>query len=285
MDNIGPEPYTLSLKRSLMSTGKPNHAAGYWDWVAKNKKGEVTCDLWRRHADNLNAELVRRFLQPSPSFSRVLKTDLFDESIGMGLLPSLSEISGEVAGIDVSYNTALSASRNLSCGFSVNADVRAPSFKARSFDLILSNSTLDHFSTDDEIRKSLRSMALLLKPGGHLIWTMDNPSNPLIRIRNALSSRFGTIGDLLPYRMGKTWNLRQMTSEISCLGLEVRHTASIMHCPRLLVIPILKHLEKKRKVDYGGRLLKKLQALEKLESLPTRRVSSHYSAVHAVMKS
>ena len=187
--------------------------------------------------------------------------------------------------MDISLNIARKALRNHDNLIGVSSDILAPPFRKKSFDLILSNSTLDHFSSDDEIQEALKYLADLLKPGGHLIWTMDNPANPIVGLRNFLSVRFGTMGALVPYQMGKTWRLGKMASAARGLGLDVKDCARIMHCPRILVIQYLKYLKMLRKNSSGKISLELLKSMEILESLPTRALSAHYNAVHAVRRS
>lgn len=268
-----------------MKKTKSKISAQYWDDIAENVQPSVSNVLWRKHADFLNSRLLERFLPSSGGFQYSLKTDLFDESIGAGLSHALSGISREVAGMDISLNTVRNALRNQDNLIGVSSDILAPPFREKSFDLILSNSTLDHFSSDNEIQEALKYLAELLKPGGHLIWTMDNPTNPIVGLRNFLSIRFGTMGTLVPYQMGKTWRLGKMTSTARELGLDVRDCARIMHCPRILVIQYLKYLKMIRKNSSGKISLKLLKSMEILESLPTRALSAHYNVVHAVRRS
>ena len=263
-----------------------NKSAEYWDSLADNILPEVSNDLWRQHADYLNCRLIKRFLPAeNQSFERVLKTDLFDESLGTGLIPYLSEISRETAGIDISFSTALRAASGHTGCMAFNASVTSIPFSRDSFDLVISNSTLDHFATEEEIEDSLRDLVRILRPGGHLIWTMDNPSNPIVWARNALTSHFGTMGSLVPYQMGRTWKLKKMAQKTSSLGMEIRGTSCIMHCPRIAVIQALKYLKKIRENSSGKLTFRCLRAMERLEFLPTRSVTAHYNAVHAIKKS
>ena len=80
-------------------------------------------------------------------FRRALKTDLFDESVGEGCCGALAEISDEIQGIDISCEVVQSASRkNPKVKMSVS-DVRKLDFADSSFDLVLSNPSLDQFAT------------------------------------------------------------------------------------------------------------------------------------------
>jgi len=274
--------FSLSGMTSFqMKRRESTESPEYWNSVAENLLPEVSCGLWRRYADALNASLIERFLPGSIALKRALKTDLFDESLGLGLAQAMNNKSQEAWGIDLSFSTARSASRKNSDCIPVNSDIRNPGFRKGSFSLVVSNSTLDHFSSEDEIREALRAISFLLEPGGHLIWTMDNPLNPIIWIRNTLSRRYGTLGTLLPYQMGKTWSLGRMAREIGRLGFLVRETGFFMHCPRMPVIRMLKFMDASNKRRAGEKSLQLLHAIEKLEALPTRQLTAYYSALHA----
>lgn len=272
---------TLLLIFFPMNKRESTESTEYWNCVAENLGPEVSCGLWRQHADALNIALITRFIPDGIPLERSLKTDLFDESLGLGLLHSLQNISGETWGIDLSFKIARSAAVRDRDSIPVTSDIRNPCFKKDSFDLVISNSTLDHFTSEDEIRESLQAISFLLKPGGHLIWTMDNPANPIIWIRNALSRRFGTLGNLLPYQMGKTWRLKKMVREISLLGFLVRRTGCFMHCPRMPVIRMLRLLDTSNRQRAGEKSLNLIRAMEKLEALPTRQLTAYYTALYA----
>ena len=72
---------------------------------------------------------------------------------------------------------------------------------------------------------------------------------------------------------------------MSALDLEVVDTALIMHCPRILVVQFLKYLKILKRNASGKMISKVLRAMESLEALPSRAISAHYSAVHAIKKS
>ncbi len=72
-------------------------------------------------------------------------------------------------------------------GNAVVSDIRNSPFKTESFDQIISNSTLDHFTNKNDIIVSLKELRRMLKPEGVLIITLDNPSNPVVYLRNLLS--------------------------------------------------------------------------------------------------
>jgi ubiquinone/menaquinone biosynthesis C-methylase UbiE len=94
-------------------------------------------------------------------------------------------------------------------GFQVRVgDARHLEFPDDSFDLVFSNSTLDHFETEAEIEGSVSEFARILEVGGCLLITLDNPVNPVVGVRNFLPQRAtGAIG-LVPYFMGRTLSMR-----------------------------------------------------------------------------
>ena len=144
MDKNPLRPYTLVLQTCSMDTRDSNQSAEYWNAVADLQPPEVRCQAWRRYADRLNADLVRRFLPAAEPFRRALKTDLFDETLGEGLTPLLTGLAENIAGIDISLAIARGAAENADVILPVNASVTDPPFREGSFDLIVSNSTLDH---------------------------------------------------------------------------------------------------------------------------------------------
>ncbi len=77
-------------------------SSSYWDAVAKKTKPKT---FWRSYNDALNNLAFFKWLSSGEKALKVLKTDLFDESLGKGLYPLLRENAGSVFGMDVSYVT------------------------------------------------------------------------------------------------------------------------------------------------------------------------------------
>jgi SAM-dependent methyltransferase len=156
----------------------------YWDWV-----GRIWSDRqlspWRQFTDCQQLALIHNWLAlPLDSPFKLLKTDLFDEVAHRGLVKVLLQYGMEVTGIDVSpviVNQAVARNPGLN---GVLADVRQLPFAAELFDAVFSGSTLDHLESSAGIVAALEELGRVLKPGGRLILTMDNPENPLIRLRN-----------------------------------------------------------------------------------------------------
>ncbi len=140
-----------------------------------------------RYKSGQFCRLVRRWV-PSLEGIRLLKTDLREEAFGTDeVLFSLLE-PGEraaVCGMDIAALTTRRA-RQEACrrGLAhhyVTADVRALPFDRGSFDLILSNSTLDHFEDTADLGRSLRELSRVLAPGGRMILTLNNGDNLALR--------------------------------------------------------------------------------------------------------
>ena len=71
----------------------------------------------------------------------VLKTDLFDEAVGEGLVPLLSESASEVIGIDISAAVVETAQRHYSRLIAHCCDVRQIALADQSVDLVVSPSS------------------------------------------------------------------------------------------------------------------------------------------------
>jgi SAM-dependent methyltransferase len=231
--------------------------------------------LWRRHADRVNGALIARWL-PRNLPGRVLKTDLYDEAMGDGLCSQLAQPGSEVVGIDVSTPVVESARRRHPRLTVLTADVRRLPFASGTFDAILSNSTLDHFPSEGDLAAALGELARVLRPGGRLVVTLDNPSNPVIALRGLLPQSCLRRGGLIPYYMGATVSQRRLRALLSRLGLDVLNETAILHCPRIFAIPVSRWFS--RRGDAMQRRF--LHALERFETLG--RCGSRYWTGHFV---
>lgn len=203
---------------------------------------------------------------------RVLKTDVFEEAYGEDqILFDLFPLATMVIGVDLSVSTAARARRRCRSAppYFVAGDVRNLPFPSGSVDLIVSNSTLDHFDSAAEFQNSLSELVRILRPGGRLIVTMDNLSNPLYRLLRALSrSRWS------PFPLGYTTSRAGLVKSLEENGLKVTATSTVLHNPRLIstaLFLVLRRLLRKR-ADAPVRLLVRLFA--QLEKLPTRELTA-----------
>ena len=263
-----------------MSPAPPRDTT-YWDQLADTWQAQRPQRLWRRYSDALNVALVARWLPDRP-LTRVLKTDLFDEAVSEGLYPALAARATHVVAIDLSRATALLACRKYPDLCVVPADARQLPFADHSFDLILSNSTLDHFEAEASISIALRELCRTLRPDGYLLLTMDNLDNPLVWLRNHLpASWLGRLG-VVPYKMGKTTGMRGLHAMVRSAGLEVLRATAILHCPRVLAVAAAAWLQPGQDASrIQPEFLRALRAFERLERLPTRYLTGHFVALLA----
>jgi len=186
----------------------------YWDAVADEWLMSSPQKLWRKHSDAVNLKLLAQWLTGTRK-ENLLKTDLFDEAVSEGLLSRMIDHAQHVIGIDISTQViqdALSMHKTLK---TVNADVRTLPFGDRSFDIVVSTSTVDHFKTKTEIVSCLREFHRILRENGQLIITIDNPLNPVIWLRNILPYRLLYKFHMVPYITGKTMGPSQLSRELN----------------------------------------------------------------------
>ncbi len=233
--------------------------------------------LWRQHSDQVNAALIERWLPAGPC-AALLKTDLYDEAMGTGLYPLLAARARCVAGVDVARAVLTAAVARYPDLAAVAADVRELPFAARSFDAVVSNSTLDHFASRDDIRASIAGLHRILRPGGRLLLTLDNLANPAVLLRNLLPFRLLHKLQLVPYPVGATYGPRRLARLLQQEGFEILDSAAALHCPRVLAIPLARRIQRAERPDSGPRFLQRLQRWERLDRWPTRYLTGYFIA-------
>ena len=145
--------------------------ADYWNSVGSKSKDFNHEEVWRAYLREVYRTLGTRWWE-GERIGRTLKTDLYDEAVSRHSLVSLFENqSACMVGMDVSLETARAARRRLEqTGKGWNriavSDARRQAFKSQVFDVILSNSTLDHFSDRADLAASLEELYRILKSGG-----------------------------------------------------------------------------------------------------------------------
>lgn len=246
-----------------------------WDALA----GERFNPVWRAHADAVNRALLDRWLKGSrPRI--VLKTDAFDEAMGDGALAPVDAGAGVVVAVDIAHSLLKAAAVRHPGLQVICADVRNLPVKPGSVDLSVSLSTLDHFASTSDIGLAFDELFQALKPGATAVVTLDNPQNPVVGVRNLLpQSPLRAIG-VLAYQVGATLDEAGLKRALAGAGFEVLETSFIMHCPRVLAVP-LSSLVSKFAPGLGKPWLALLRAWEELGRWPMARRTGHFVAVLA----
>ncbi len=258
-----------------MSTREPD----YWDAVGDREQQGPPHTLWRAYCDGLNTRLLERWLPPGPA--RLLKTDLYDEALGDGVCPLLERRLSRFVGTDLSGSTARVAARRHSSLCAVQGDVRRLPFADGAFDVVFSDSTLDHFRALSELAASLRELSRVLRPAGTLVLTLDNAANPAIALRNALPFALLNRLGVLPYYVGATCTPRRLHGMLEDAGFEIREVGAIMHYPRLLGVWAARVLERQCGAPVQAAFRGWLTGWERLARWPTRFLTGNYVAVLA----
>lgn len=263
-----------------MTTGQQD----YWDSVGAEWQRRQPHRLWREFTDRHQIGLLTRWASgwvEDASRPYLLKTDLFDEVASQGVVPWFLANGAHVTGIDVAPAIVAEAVARNPGLEAVVADVRSLPFAAASFDVVFSGSTLDHFESAADIQVALGELCRVLRPGGTLILTLDNPSNPLIWLRNGpLLGLLRRIG-IVPYQVGATLGPRAVQKAVTAAGFTVIETTAITHCPRAVAVAMAGLMERLSR-SWQESFLRHLQTWERLERWPTRWLTGHYVAVHAV---
>lgn len=250
-----------------------------WESALAPLLGARTEALWRRHSDAVNQALLVRWLPER--CADALKTDLFDEAMGDGLYPLLAAHARRIAALDIAPSILAAATARHPGLLAVAADVRRLPFAAESFDVAVSNSTLDHFDTRGEILASLRDLYRVLRPGGRLLLTMDNPANPAVALRNALP--FGMLRrlGLVAYPLGATGGPRRLRRMLQEAGFEVCDIVALLHVPRALAVALARRCERRGKQHERERFLRAAWRWERLASWPTRFLTGYFVGIDA----
>ncbi|HZR84157.1 MAG TPA: class I SAM-dependent methyltransferase [Candidatus Binatia bacterium] len=250
----------------------------YWHETGARLRAAQATSFARLYSDEVHRHLVERWWPSSP-VRAALKTDLFEEACGAGLAAILTERARHVVAIDIAAGTAVAARARHGDLRVVEADVRALPFRSASFDVAVSSSTLDHFASRAEIAGSLRELARVLRPGGTLILTLDNPANPLLALRRAVPRLWRALG-IVPYRVGATLGPRALRHALAAASFRTDELAAVMHVPRFpaAVVARLPRSEP----GAGGALARGLLRFERLGDWPTRFLTGHFLAALAV---
>ena len=256
------------------------HETGYWNEIGGTWTEQHPDRLWRAHSDAVYSALVARWL-PAARPQRVLKTDLFDEAVAEGIYPIVHERADSVVGFDLAPRVAEAACGRYPELQGIVADARHLPFHDGAFDIVISLSTLDHFPQRDDIGRALLQVHRVLTPGGILIITLDNASNPLVALRNRLPHRLLHSLGLVPYRMGATCTSGDFAALLRACNFEVDEVDFVVHCPRLIAVLAARLIDRTTSRTARMRFLRLLGRCERLARWPTRAITGYYTAALA----
>lgn len=186
--------------------------------------------------------LIRQMKQWCPQPRRVLKTDLFEEAFGadqiLGDFPNKPRL---LCGVDIApMIVAKCQQRFLDLRGNLPAsDLRALPFRDGSFDWIVSNSSLDHFDSQQDLEMALQELCRILAPGGVLLLTFDNPDNPLYH-----ALRFASRKGWAPFPLGVTLSAEETRRQLKRIGLECQAQKFFLFNPRGLSTVLFLSLRK-----------------------------------------
>lgn len=283
LDKVGVNPMDRLVSAGhsgTLSVAQSDHKQPYWDEVAARFGQSGEQDLWREHSDRINRRLLERWL-PQPVAETVLKTDLFDEATSRGLYPLLAEKFSRVHGVDLSERAGAIAAKKYPALNVHLADLRALPFSGPTFDCVVSNSSLDHFHNAADLHQALGELFRVIRPGGHLVITLDNLQNPMVWLRNHLPQGLLQKVGLVPYFVGETLNRRGLVKALNQAGFEVEETTAVMHCPRALAVARCARLQQEGNPARQTRYLDSLERWENLENWPGRFFTGYFVAARA----
>ncbi len=261
------------------------NTARHWEGIADGwTRTGYNNPVLANHKRAVYLDLLARWIEVTPR--HVLKTDLFAEALTDEEFFSSLPWRERILGIDVSCGIVARArraatARGEASGGWVACDVRSLPFSPCTFDLIISDSTLDHLATTHEIEGALSELARVLSPGGTMVLTIDNPHN--LTYPPAWLMRLWMRMGLAPYFIGATLNRRQIAAALARLGLCIDEETTILHYPH--PDGVVRATESLLRLLGHGRLDKSMQwifrRLERLQYSRIRYRTGRYLAVRA----
>jgi SAM-dependent methyltransferase/GNAT superfamily N-acetyltransferase len=249
----------------------------YWDGVLRDFHRAGSLDPWRAYMRRVYGRLVSAWM---PATAPALKTDLFEEAITPHHV--LGELGPGSIGIDCSPAIVQAARQRVGDDYHVVVgDLRHIPLRAGCVGRILAGSSLDHFADKRDIAVALAELVRILKPGGTLVVTFDNPHNPLVSLRNRLPFAWLHRIKLVPYYVGATYGRAEAERILRGLGLRVSATVAVAHAPRAPAIWLAALAGRLGRPAVCRFVESLLDGCEILGRLPTRYRTGYYLALLA----
>jgi len=150
-----------------------------------------------------------------------------------------------------------------------------------SIDRVLCGLSLDRFSDRQDLDAALAGLARPLSPGGIMVMTIDNPLNPVVRIRKRLPYRLLRRLHLVSFYIGVTLGPAEARRQMEEAGLIVTNVTAIAHAPRLPAVWFSLLTERLGSARLDRALGRVLTSFDRLEKIPTRYRTGYYVAVRA----
>jgi SAM-dependent methyltransferase len=255
----------------------------YWGHVSQDIVSQQFDEALAEQYRQVHLDLILKWTN-LPSAQAILKTDLFAEALcpQRAFMWDLLRLNSNVTAIDISADIT-GRTRTNTQQFTdgktpkcVTCDIRKLPFDNSAFDLILSDSTLDHFENEHEIIIALSELKRILKPGGTLVITMDNKGNitdPLFR----LWIRLG----LAPFYIGKTFSIKSLKKSLVDEGFYIDESTAIIHNPRLITKKLIVILRKIAPAKSNAWIRKLLIWFDSHENKKTKYLTAQFIAVKA----
>ena len=231
-----------------------------------------------RQKRDVHQRWVRTVIADRPC-DAVLKTDIFEEAYGAdSIYNDLFPGARLALGMDLNATTVHTAARRHGAAFrTMVSDVRHLPLRPGSVDVVVSMSTLDHFASREDIARSLDEIVRVLRPGGVLAITLDNPRNPTYHFVRWMT-RFGWA----PFELGETLSLSALRCMLSERGLRIEASAYLIHNPRGLSTMLFLTLRKALGRFANTPIRALLTIFAAFDKLPSRSITGCFVAVGAV---
>ena len=253
-----------------------------WDAVVVRAQRHAAMHIWRHYMQGVYRHLMQEWF-PATQAGRGLKSDLFEEAVTPHSL--LADLGSESIGVDFSCAVVQAARARLNLDgrtwLCVVGDLRQLPLQSGTITRLLSGSSLDHFACKADIATSLAEFVRILKPGGILVITFDNPHNPVVWLRNHLPFSWLHRLRLVPYFVGATYDCDEARQQLEALGCTVTDVTAIAHAPRVPAIWLsvcVARLGWKPLEAWVTRLLERFEAMR---YWPTRYRTGYYLALRA----
>lgn len=225
-----------------------------WDRVASNYEFHSDSSAFYLYKRQELIGLVKKWAGNYINNGKILQTDLIGEAIRQDeVLFWLAENNQEVFGMDISTKmTSYAKARSKILNYELNfatADVRNLPFKDACFDLIISNSTCDHFP---EIDFALKELHRVLKPGGSMIITLHNKLDFTFWLFVILKKILNFIPEL---HFECCYTPRAMQNRLKKSGFIIQDSGTNLHVP-IALSSLMTTLESRTSGQYHKYILK-----------------------------